>query len=269
MSDTASPWAGRRALVTGCTGHLGGAVARALLAAGAEVVGLVHERPALDVFAPGQGGRAHFVRGRADNVFRLHSAMAVHEVSAVFHLVAADALDRTIPAVLEAARLYSRRVPVVAARPLAAPAPPDGLSAARFGAVFGPGDRNLLRPVPATALALHAGDGGPPLGDGPPVDCVYVDDAARACLLVAQDAARRGPCDHAFRTGWELSARRLADALREGFYGLAPRAPEPGPAANPLGWSPAVSFGAAVAETLDGYGGLLRAGCGAPARAAA
>jgi hypothetical protein len=177
-------------------------------------------------------------------VFRLHSAMAVHEVSAVFHLVAADAFDRTTPAVLEAARLYSRRVPVVAARPLAAPAPPDGLSAARFGSVFGPGDRKLLRPVPATALALHAGEGVPPLTTAlPRTSCSLTTRRGRACGL---RKTRRGaaPCDHAFRTGWELSPRRMAEALREGFYGLAPRAPEPGPVANPLGWAPAGTFGA-------------------------
>lgn len=255
MSDSTSPWAGRRVLVTGCTGFLGGAVARALFAAGAEVVGLIHERPATDLFAPGQGGRVHFVRGRTDNVFRLHSAMAVHEVAAVFHLAATDP-----HAVLEAAKLYSRRVPVVTAALLQPAEPPaEGLSVARFGAVFGPGDRNLLRPVPAAALALHAGE-PPARPDGPATDYVFVRDAARACLRVAEEAARRGPGDYAFRSGWQLTARRMADALRDAFDGLAPAVPEAAPPTNPFGWAAAVPFGEAVAETLDWYAAFLRAG---------
>src|SRR5438477_8109894 len=114
MPEDTSFWRGRKVLVTGCTGFLGGAVARELLARGAEVVGLINEQPAPDLIGA-QGGRVHLVRGRTDNVFRLHSAMAVHEVSAVFHLAAHGpfAEDRGTPAVLQAANLYSRRVPVV------------------------------------------------------------------------------------------------------------------------------------------------------------
>lgn len=279
MSEATSPWAGRRVLVTGCTGFLGGAVARELFAAGAEVVGLLHDRPGADVFAAGQGGRVHFIRGRVDNVFRLHSAMAVHEVAAVFHLSAADpfAEDRGTRAVLEAAKLYSRRLPVVAARPLrqlalarTAERPEPGLSVARFGAVFGPGDRKLFRTVPAAALALHTGDGPAVPADGPPTDFVFVRDAARACLRVAEDVMKRGPGDYPFRSGWLLSDRRMALAARAVFNGAAPGLPESVPPANPLGWAPVASFADAVSETLDWYGEFLRAGFGTvPVRIAA
>lgn len=278
MSESTSPWAGRRVLVTGCTGFLGGAVCRELFACGAEVVGLIHERPGADIFAPGQGGRVHFVRGRADNVFRLHSAMAVHEVSAVFHMAATQpfADDRSTPAVLEAAKLYSRRVPVVSARLLqqfalaGAAEPLGGLSVARFGAVFGPGDRKVFRPVPGAALALHGGEGLPPLADGPATDYVYVRDAARACLRVAEDVAARGPGDYPFRSGWLFSDRRMAQAVRDVFNGSAPKLPDVAPPANPLGWAPETPFTDALRDTLDWYEALAHAGGGSvPIRTAA
>src|SRR5262245_8591619 len=47
MTEQTNPWHGRRVLVTGVTGFLGGAVARELLARGAEVVGLIHQQPAM------------------------------------------------------------------------------------------------------------------------------------------------------------------------------------------------------------------------------
>lgn len=277
MDEVTSPWRGRRVLVTGCTGFLGGAVARELFAVGAEVVGLVHERPGNDIFGPGQGGRVHFIRGRADNVFRLHSAMAVHEVAAVFHLSATDpfAEDRCTPAVLEAAKLYSRRMPVVTAKPLQQLALAnteelhDGLSVARFGAVFGPGDRKVFRTVPATALALLSGEGAALPAEGLATDFVFVRDAARACLRVAEDVAARGPGDYPFRSGWLMSDRRIAVAVRDAFGGGVPVAPDSAPLANPLGWAPGVTFAEALTETLGWYREFARGGSGAPARAAA
>lgn len=206
MADETSPWRGRRVLVTGCTGFLGGAVTRELCALGAEVVGLVREGA-----VPVAGVR--IVRGRADNVFRLHSAMAVHEVAAVFHLAAVDPA-----AVLQAAKLYAPRVPVVTARRIAqiAPAHADGerLSVARFGAVFGPGDRKPARP------------------DGPATDWVFVRDAARALVRVAEAVAAHGPGNYTFQTGWRLADGRTTT-----------------PPANPLGWTPSLTFADALAET--------------------
>ncbi len=271
MNADTSPWRGRRVLVTGCTGFLGGAVARELFAVGAEVVGLVHERAGGDIFGPGQGGRVHFVHGRADNVFRLHSAMAVHEVAAVFHLA-----DPDPGAVLQAAKLYARRVPVVAARPLTQLAlartdesHDDGLSVARFGAVFGPGDRKLSRTVPATALGLLTGERFALPPDGPATDFVFVRDAARACLRVAEDVAAHGPGDYPFQSGWRMSERQMAAAVREAFAERTPEVPETAPPANPLGWAPAATFGESVSETLAWYREFRRAGMGTSLRAAA
>jgi nucleoside-diphosphate-sugar epimerase len=234
MADTFD-WRGRPVLVTGCTGFLGGAVARELLARGAAVVGLVHERPAADP-------RIKAVRGSADNVFRLHSAMAVHEIAAVFHLA------NTGPdAVLQAAGRYSRRVPVVCARPLnglSLARTDDRLRAVRLGEVFGPGDRKLSRVVPAAAIGLLTGEGPALPPDGPPREFVFVRDAARV-LIRAAEAPGEHTCD-----GWALTDRQMADAVRGAERSDGPLAE-------------------ALRETLAWYADFLRAGSAVPVRAAA
>ncbi|MBN9120723.1 MAG: NAD(P)-dependent oxidoreductase [Planctomycetes bacterium] len=273
MNDNSSFWHGRKVLVTDCTGFLSGAVARELLARGAEVVGLVDDAPAADFFGPENDGRVHLVRGRTDNVFRLHSAMAVHEVGAVFHLAGHEpGADRGTPAVLQAVNLYSRRVPVVAARPLpqlalahAEDRPDERLGVVRFGEVFGPGDHRLSRTVPATAINLLTGDGAPVPPDGPARDFVFVRDAARACL----QAAEAGAGEYAFRSGWLMTDRQMAAAVREAFAGRTAEVPDSAPIVNLLGWRPRQALGAALAETLGWYREFLRAGRAVPVRAAA
>ncbi len=272
MNDTSSPWRGRRVLVTGCTGFLGSAVVRELLAAGAEVVGLVRDRVADAEFTRHRlAGKVHVVHGRAEDLFRVHSALAVHEARAVFHLAAGD--ERGTTTVLDAARRYDSRVPVVLARPDGvALTPPAGqpVGVARFGEVFGGGDRKTFRTVPATVVGLITGDRVVMPTDGPPRDFVYAKDAARACVAVAEVLlAAPGPRveEHAFRSGWLLTDREMASAAREVFAGrgvLNPPAP-----ANPLGWSPAVGLADALAETVACYREFLRTRSFGPRPAAA
>jgi nucleoside-diphosphate-sugar epimerase len=276
MAEDTSPWRGRRVLVTGCTGFLGGAVARELFARGAEVVGLVNNHPATDILGSEQAGRVRFVHGRTDNVFRLHSAMAVHEVAAVFHLAAQTPFgdDRGTSAVLQAVGLYSRRVPVVTARPI----PPlalaqserrdDRLSVVRFGEVFGPGDRKLFRVVPATALGLLTGAATAP-PEGQPRDFVFVRDAARACLRAVEAAVAHGPGEHTFRSGWLMNDRQMAAAVRAVHACRSVEVPNSAAPANPLGWQPQQPLAEALDETLAWYREFLRAGCAVPVRAAA
>lgn len=238
MADS-SCWRGRKVLVTGCTGFLGGAVSGELLARGATVVGLVHQRPAADP-------RITAVRGSADNVFRLHSAMAVHEVAAVFHL-ASTVLD----AVFHAANRYSRRVPIVAARPLTqltiaqTDAPDERLRVVRFGEVFGPGDRKLSRVVPATAIGLINGDQTALPADGPVREFVFVQAAARECIRAAEIPSG----EHTFG-GWSMTDRQMACAIREAE-------------------TKSDALSDALKETLAWYRAFLRAGCAVPVRVAA
>lgn len=235
MADP-SRWRGHKVLVTGCSGFLGGAVARELLARGATVVGLVHERPAPDA-------RITAVRGSADNVFRLHSALAVHEVAAVFHL-AGTKLDT----LLQAANRYSRRVPIVTARPLGQLAinqTDERVRTVRLGEVFGPGDRKLSRVVPAAAIGLLTGDTAALPSDGPPRPFAFVRDATAELLRSAES-----PAGEYTPGGHHLSERQMVEAVRG-----AERAA--GPLAD------------ALRETVAWYAEFLRAASAVPIRTAA
>ena len=149
-----APWHGRRVFITGCGTPLGVAVARQLLAAGADVVGLFPDRLAV----AGLTGRIRVVHGQPTNSFRIYSALAVHETQTVFHLAEPDDANRGTVTVLDAVKLYNPHTPVVLARPA------------------------------GTALAAK-----PPLPlgivrCGMPVDLL---EAARACLELAERLAAR------------------------------------------------------------------------------
>jgi CDP-glucose 4,6-dehydratase len=261
MDNPSSQWLGRRVLVTGSTGLLGGWVTRELLAAGAEVVGLVRDRAA-------DAALAHFTKdhfrplfGRVEDAFRLYSALAVHEIAAVFHLAGAG--DATV---LEAVRLYNPQVPVVTARPAAdsaesVPTRRVPLGIARFGELFGGGDRKTFRVVPATIVSLVTGDLSAAAGNYDARDFVYAPDAARACLLLAEVLAA-DPHPHAmdltFRSGWRFDDHGMAAAVRCVFDGhsVEPAADES--FENPLRWRPALSLSESLSETVTWYRGFLR-----------
>jgi dTDP-D-glucose 4,6-dehydratase len=183
--------------------------------------------------------------------------MALHEVSAVFHLATADPFgnDRGTAAVLRAASLYHSRMPVVVTRPAIGlrvatdePGSPVPLGIARFGEVFGPGDRRESRVVPRTIAALIRGE-RPRADDGPARDFVFVRDAALACLRLAEvvgaEAASR---DYTFRSGRNHTSREMVEFVRAVTSGesLAPLEPP----VNSLGWQPSVSLGETLHETI-------------------
>lgn len=259
MNTPSSRWRGRRVLVTGCTGLLGGCVARELLAGGAEVVGLMRDRATGLTHLSSERFRP--IYGRVEDSFRLYSALAVHEIAAVFHLAGAGD-----PTVLEAVRLYNPRVPVVTARPSgdspeATPEPRLPLGVARFGELFGGGDRKTFRIVPATVISLVTGDRSAAAARDGSHDFVYAADAARACLLLAEAlVADRRPHleDITFRSGWHLDDREMAAAVRATFDGRRVSEPVAEPPDNPLGWQAAAPLAQALSETVAWYREFLQ-----------
>ena len=260
MEPHLEPWRERRVLVTGCTGFLGLAVTRELLDRGAIVAGLVRERQRASEFAPEiSSGQFHIVHGRVEDAIRLQGAMALHEVSAIFHLTPTHPFgnDRGTAAVLLAASLYHPRVPVVVARPtaglrLASSEPTSSvlLGIARFGELFGPRDRKESHIVPRTIAALLR-DETPHAEDGPSRDFIFVRDAARACLAVAELTGSEGaPQDLTFRSGWQHTDREMIDLVRAACEGQRLADREADPPLNPPGWQPATTLDEALGETI-------------------
>jgi nucleoside-diphosphate-sugar epimerase len=261
MDANASPWFGRRVLVTGCTGFLGGAVTRELFRRGAKVVGLVRDRARAAQFAREISlGQFHLVPGRVEDATRLSAAMAVHEVSAVFHLASGDA---GADAVLRAAGAYHSRVAVVTARPqfqfrLAGAEGPsrNPVGVARFGELFGPRDRNLARVVPRSALALLAGAPAP-ASPGSSRDFVFVRDAAGACLALAEEVGRQlRSLDVTFRSGWEFTDGAMAAIVADAFARRSVGVP-PDSSNDEIKWRPETPLADALAETIDWYRQLV------------
>jgi nucleoside-diphosphate-sugar epimerase len=268
METHTSPWRSRRVLVTGCTGFLGSAVTRELFARGAIVVGLVRDRSRGGEFARElHAGQFRAVPGRVEDAVRLHTAMAVYEVSAIFHLATADPFgsDRGTDAVLAAAGLYHSKVPVVVARPaqqlrlaVEEHCSPMRLGIARFGEVFGPGDRSAERVVPRTITGHLAGSPAMTADDAPR-DFVFVRDAARVCLEVAETVGTtQEPLDATFRSGWEFTSRAMAGLVAEVVAGRRPtrQANEPD---SPLGWRRATTLDEALRETVAWFRESARA----------
>jgi CDP-glucose 4,6-dehydratase len=82
-------WRGRRVLVTGCTGLLGSWLCEALLARGAQLVGLVRDAvPRSLLVSSGAIERIVTVRGDVNNQELLERVLAEYEIQTVFHLAA-------------------------------------------------------------------------------------------------------------------------------------------------------------------------------------
>ena len=82
-------WKGKRVLVTGCTGILGSWLTRALVEAGAEVVGLIRDRvPHSELFRSGTAARIVQVDGDITDYALLERALNEYEIETVFHLAA-------------------------------------------------------------------------------------------------------------------------------------------------------------------------------------
>jgi NAD(P)-dependent dehydrogenase (short-subunit alcohol dehydrogenase family) len=230
MGYPPNTWAGRRVLVTGVTGFLGGHAVRSLLAAGAEVVGLVRANPDRDAafFRDKLFPRVTVVRGRLEDAARVASAVALHEPDVVLHLAAptvrlagGDTPARWVETLFRAA---GPRLPVVVpaengenAAELAAAGERCG---ARFGIMelprlFGGGDRTWTRLVPRVARALVEGRAVvPPTADELAAGYAQVTDGIAALLNLAgqvADGGSRMARLPAAATGGRLYAALIAD----------------------------------------------------------
>jgi nucleoside-diphosphate-sugar epimerase len=225
MDAADSSWAGRRILVTGCDQFLGGAVARELLGRRAAIVGVISDRSrgaeyTRDIAA----GRFQLFHTDCRDASRLHTAIAVHEVCAVFHLADAEPTP-----ILRAASLYHSRVPVISTQASrcwsfagdeSAKMPLRGVI--RFDELFGPGDRNTDRLVARTLLTLLAGQAPLPSTNGSR-DYLFVREAARACLELAEDVARAGRgLERTIRSGWEFTDAQMMKVLANAVAGSPP-----------------------------------------------
>ncbi len=280
MEGRTSQWRGRRVLVTGCTGFLGAAVTAELLNQQAHVIGLIRDRNAGAIFArEREAGLFHLVHGSIENTFRIHSALAIHEVSAIFHLAHESAepkpprkpseasqiaADRGTAAVLRAAALHHPRLPVIVAKPanqlrilnsdVEGAAIPPGI--VRFGELFGGTDRRMSQVVPRTIASLLARESGVATegSKSSTHDFVFIRDAARACLAVAEAVGSGShSLDVTFRSGWELTEAEMARFVGDVFAGRKPEVTLREPPTNSFGWRPANTLEAAVTETIECY----------------
>lgn len=88
-----SAWQGRTVLVTGISGFVGGWLAKTLVDAGAEVVGIAREHSAdpekgSTVEVLGLAPHIHLITGSVDDFDLVQAAVADHQVDAIFHLAA-------------------------------------------------------------------------------------------------------------------------------------------------------------------------------------
>jgi CDP-glucose 4,6-dehydratase len=86
---TSDIWRRRRVFITGCTGLVGAWLTDWLVAAGADVVGLVRDGvPGSNFYKRGLDRRIVTVRGEVENFALVERALNEHEIDVVFHLAA-------------------------------------------------------------------------------------------------------------------------------------------------------------------------------------
>lgn len=320
-------WCGRRVLLTGAYGFLASHLVEDLLQAGAEVIGMFRDRPAVSYLQ--LTGLDEQITLAAGDMTRFGDCTRIvndHDCTVVFHLAAqaiVGAANRSpLPTfeanimgtcnVLEACRQLQASKPgglveavVVASSdkaygdqpqlPYKETAPLLGLhpydaskscadllvrsyhktyglsvSVTRCGNLYGPGDLNMSRIVPDTIRAVMA-DRAPVIrSDGSPMrDYLYVKDAARGYLLLAQATASGQSPGQAYNlgTGRPVSVLDLVHKIiaASGKTNLEPEVQGTAwgeivhqyldctKANTELGWKPSYELEQAMAETYEWY----------------
>lgn len=318
-----SEWQGRRALVTGAYGFLASHLIEGLLARGAEVVGLVRDRPAESYLQlTGLDERITRVQGDITDLDLVRRAINEHDVEVVFHLAAQaivglansspySTLESNIRGtytVLEACReLHGRgrlKAIIVASSdkaygdqpelPYREEAPLQGLNpydasksctdllarmfartyqlpvaVTRCANLYGPGDPNLSRLVPATMLSVLRGERPEIRSDGSPLrDYLFVRDGVEGYLKLAGAVEAGQAAGRAYNlgTGVPVSVLEMVNqiiaisgsTLQPDVQNIATaeithQYLDPTRAAAELGWRAATPLAEGLRLTLDWY----------------
>lgn len=245
--------------VTGIESRWGPSLLGELLRVGETIVALVRQRFLAAAFATEirQGG-LHLVWGRGEDPARLHSLLAIHEVTLLFHLgTLTDVMGSSL---VQAVHRYHCELPVIT---LQQPSHAEHVrqffqaasllyGIAEVEEVFGPElplTASTDAPKKRNKSTLDWPDRSATEEEpGPEArrDYVYVSDAALALRILAQEvAARRQSHCLPFRSGWQFTATEwhtLRARVEAGEpCGLAPDSP-----VHPLGWHPQQSLGEAL-----------------------
>ncbi len=268
-------WQARRVLVTGAYGFMAGHLIEALLEAGAEIIGMVRDRPAASYLQlSGLDSRITLAAGDITVLDDCVRVLNDHDCSVVFQLAAQAIVgvanrsplgtfqtniigtcsvleacrqlnDSDRPNLVEAIVVASSdkaygdqpELPYKESAPLLGLHPYDaskscadlltrtyhntyGLagSVTRCSNLYGPGDLNMSRLIPDTIRAVLADEMPIIRSDGSPKrDYLYVKDAARAYLLLAEKTAEGPAAGQAYNigTGLPLTVLEMVEKIIE------------------------------------------------------
>jgi CDP-glucose 4,6-dehydratase len=223
-------WAGRRVLVTGATGFLGGWVVRQLVAREAAVVALVRGTPDPDssFVRDRLFERVRVVRGRVEDAARLTSALVLHDIETVLHLAAPTVrpageptevrwAETLLTAVRRATPAAGVVIPVPAGSDLGAKISGLGercgvaVGIPELPRLFGGGDRTWTRLVPRLARAgVEGRPAAPPTADELAAGYLAAHEGAAAVLRTAETVPAADPVVPS-ATGSRLLAALVAD----------------------------------------------------------